>query len=91
MRVLFFRKYILFGENVMTFKMKSTWDFWQLLLDDFSLFIEDFKKSGNLVSKLNISISKILEFSSKIDYVFFQRIRTNQCYDIKILPFRLGF
>jgi len=51
----------------MTFKMKSTWDFWQLLLDDFSLFIEDFKRSGNFVSKFNISISKILEFSSMID------------------------
>lgn len=61
----------------MTFKMKSTWDFWQLLLDGFSLFIEDFKRSGNLVSELNISISKILGFSSKIVYVFFQRIRTN--------------
>ena len=61
----------------MTFKMKSTWDFWQLLLDGFSLFIEDYKRSDNLVSKLNISISKILEFSSRIVYVFFQRIRTN--------------
>ena len=57
----------------MTFKMKSTWDFWSLLLDCFSLFIEGFKRSGNLVSKLNISISKILEFSSKIVYVFFSK------------------
>ena len=60
-----------------------------MLLDCFSLFIEVFKRSGNLASKLNISISKILGFNSKIDYVFFQRIRTNQCYDIKILLFRL--
>ena len=40
----------------MTFKMKSTWDFWQLLLDGFSLFIEDFKRSDNHVSKKSKSI-----------------------------------
>jgi len=44
-----------------------------MLLDCLSLFIEDFKRSGNFVSKLNISIPKILEFSSKIVYVFFSK------------------
>ena len=44
-----------------------------MLLDCFSLFIEVFNRSGNFVSKLNISISNILGFSSRIVYRIFSK------------------